>query len=282
MLSNLSRKEIRAKMQEIYKASKLPPPSYAKISLTMKQFREKLKNGYTFEDLADDYPKVALPDLTFEGDQRYDDLIKITSGMKYPKILLDIVGTNKEVAMAFSELDHEVATFHSKVNKRFEETYMKDFPYKNYNPALVDWDYLFKVHPTYRHNELKMYKEMYEEHDKEESKIHFDHILDLYEDEMQELHDRYDKEREFLEKREKFYTEEIERSYHFYEKLPSLTLKELFEMEPELYELVLDDLERKIETVGWDPTIELTPEQQKNEELARRALGVKSLPDLPI
>jgi len=61
-----------------------------------------------------------------------------------------------------------------------------------------------------------------------------------------------------------------------------LTLKELFEMEPELYELALDDLERKIETVGWDPSIELTPEQQKNDDLARRAWGLKSLPDVPI
>ena len=84
-----------------------------------------------------------------------------------------------------------------------------------------------------------------------------------------------------MEKRAEFYKEEIERSHDFFEKLPSMTLHDLFEMEPELKEMALDELERKIDTVGWDPNFELSAEQQKDDDLARRVLGLKSLPDLP-
>jgi len=228
MLSNLSRKEIRAKMQQLYKASKEPLPSFAKINFNIKQFREKLKNGYTFEQFAADYPKIDLPDLTFEGETRYDDLIKISSGTKYPKVLLDIIATNKESALAFSALDHELATFEEKIEQKFDETYLKEFPYKNFDDSKLDWDYLYKVTPEYRRSELQYYKEQIEKMDKEPNKITLDHIMDLYDDEIQAMLDLYDKEVKYLNKREKFYAEEMERTYDFYERLPSFDPQRAF------------------------------------------------------
>ena len=60
-----------------------------------------------------------------------------------------------------------------------------------------------------------------------------------------------------------------------------MTGYDLFEMDPELFELALDDFERKIDTIGWDPLVESTPEQQKEDEFVRNALGLRSLPELP-
>jgi len=279
MLTNLSRKEIRVRMQELYKKSMEAPPSFDKVFGTVKELRAKMKKGYTFDQLADDYPKVEFPDIVFEGETRYDDLIKITSDAKYPKLLLDIIGTDKETALAFSALDYELATFQDKFKQEFEEKYLKDIPYRNYDLSKLDWDYLFKVFPSYKRDELQRQKEWLEKDTS--SPVNLDHLFDLYDDQIQAIIDRYEKESELISKRVKFYKEELERTYDLFEKLPTLTLHELFEMEPELYELILDDLERKIETVGWDPIIELTPEQQKDEDLVRRAFGLKTLPDIP-
>jgi len=255
------------------------PPSFDKVFGTVKELRAKMKKGYTFDQLADDYPKVEFPDIVFEGETRYDDLIKITSDAKYPKLLLDIIGTDKETALAFSALDYELATFQDKFKQEFEEKYLKDIPYRNYDLSKLDWDYLFKVFPSYKRDELQRQKEWLEKDTS--SPVNLDHLFDLYDDQIQAIIDRYEKESELISKRVKFYKEELERTYDLFEKLPTLTLHELFEMEPELYELILDDLERKIETVGWDPIIELTPEQQKDEDLVRRAFGLKTLPDIP-
>jgi hypothetical protein len=280
MLTNLSRKEIRSKIQEIYRASKEPLPSLSKIDFSIKEFREKLKKGYTFDQFADDYPKIDLPDLTFEGEQRYDDLIKITSGTKYPKIILDMVATNKETALALTALDHQIATQDERFEQRLDELFPAEYKYKHIDESKLDWNYLLKVIPPNEKKALQVYKELYEKIKVPDYTV--DHVIDLYEDEIQAYMNIFKKEEQYLQKRFQFYTEELERSYDFYEKMPTMTLKDLFEMEPELYELALDDLERKIETVGWDPSIELTPEQQKHDDLARRALGLKSLPDIPI
>jgi len=52
MLVNLSRKEIRAKVQEIYKLSKEPSQSFSKIDFSSKELREKL-NSEGIETLMD-------------------------------------------------------------------------------------------------------------------------------------------------------------------------------------------------------------------------------------
>lgn len=84
-----------------------------------------------------------------------------------------------------------------------------------------------------------------------------------------------------MNERIEFYKQELERTHDLFEKLPTMTLNDLFEMQPEIYEFALDELERKLDTVGWDPHFELSPEQQKDDDLTRRALGLKSLPDVP-
>jgi len=99
--------------------------------------------------------------------------------------------------------------------------------------------------------------------------------------EAEEISNRYDKEAEFIERRIQSYQEEVDRTYEFYEKLPTMTGYDLFQMDPELFQLALDDFERKVDTVGWDPLFEPTPEQQKEEEFIKAALDLRSLPELP-
>eukprot|EP01091_Cochliopodium_minus_P007087 TRINITY_DN17024_c0_g1_i1.p1 TRINITY_DN17024_c0_g1~~TRINITY_DN17024_c0_g1_i1.p1 ORF type:complete len:278 (-),score=85.85 TRINITY_DN17024_c0_g1_i1:108-941(-) len=274
---NLTRTELKTKINELYKASKLPSLSESKVDFTSKQFREKLDKGYTWDQYIEDYghedAKYTLP-----GVPRYDDLIRNASGLRYPKPFLDLVGGSKETTTAFNQFDQALADLENNFDKQMEENFLQDMPYKNLDMSKLDWGYIYRNVPRYQHHYVDVIKESLDEVLPEPS---LDHILELFDEEEEEINKRFDKEAEFIQKRIDYYQEEVQRSYDFYEKLPTMTGYDLFEMDPELFQLALDDFERKIDTVAWDPLFEATQEQQKEDEFIKAALDLKTLPELP-
>lgn len=275
---NLSRQELKTKINELYKAALTATPSDTKLDFTPKQFREKVDKGYTWDQYINEFPHEEGAKYTLPGIQRFDDLIKNTSGYRYPKSLMDLVGGSKDATAAFNQFDQALSDFSGNVDKQIQDYYLQDVPFKNLDMSKLDWNYIYKNVPRYQHNYVDIIKESLDEPLPEPT---IDHVLELFDGESEEISQRYDREVEYLGKRIQSYQEEVERSYDFYERLPTMTGYDLFEMDPELFQLALDDFEHKIDTVAWDPLFEPTPEQQKEDEFIKAALDLRSLPDLP-
>jgi len=275
---NFTRQELKTKINDLYKAALVAPSNDTKLDFTPKQFREKVDKGYKWDQYISEFSNEEGGKYSLPGIQRYDDLIKTPSGYKYPKSLMELVGGSKDATSAFNQFDQALADFSNNVDKQIQDYYLQDLPFKNLDMSKLDWGYIYKNVPTYQHHYVDIIKESLDE---ELPSPTIDHVLELFDEESEEISKRYDKEVEYLGKRIQNFQEEVERSYYFYEKLPTMTGYDLFEMDPELFQLALDDFEHKIDTVAWDPLFEPTPEQQKEDEFVKAALDLRSLPDLP-
>ena len=274
---NLTRQEIKTKIHELYRAAREPLVVNNKADLSPKEFRQKIDQGYTWDQYVDDFGK-ARERFELPGIQRYDEHLKISSGRRYPRELLDLVGGSREAVSAFNSFDQAISDFSQNIEKETKDYFLKDIPYRHIDESKLDWNWIYKHVPRYQHHYVDLIKESLDEPVAQPT---FDHILELFDDEHEELLQRYDKYTEHIKTQIQCFEEEIQRTYDFYEKLPTMTAHDLFEMDPELFQLALDDFERKIDTVAWDPMIEPTPEQTKEDDFIKAAFDLKTLPELP-
>lgn len=245
--------------------------------LNLKEAFAKIKEGKTIDQVVEPLPKTEQMTV-LPGEKRFDDQISITSDFKYPAGLLQIVGADKDLVASFNEMDSELASFDSDIKKQIDEKILKGLQFKGEAPE-INWDHMMRIAPSFVKPQIEQMKNVQQNLNKIPE--NFEQLLLSYEAEYEEMFDVLEKDDQYIDERIQFFDEELQRTKDFYEKLPTLTVHEFCEMEPELYEMAIDELERKVNTVGWDPVIEPTQSQLDNEEHLKRVLGLRSLPEIP-
>ena len=181
---NLSRKEIRTKIHELYKAAREPVAIDNKLNYSPKEFRAKVDQGYTWDKYVDEFPRDDGARFELPGIQRHDDSVKISSGIRYPRGLLDLVGANKDTVNAFNQLDQALADFNLNFDNEIQQHFLRDFPLKNLDLSKLDWQFIYRHVPRYQHHYVDIVRETLDEPLAEPT---VDHVLELFDAEEEEI-----------------------------------------------------------------------------------------------
>lgn len=278
-MQSMTRKELKVAIDKTFESAKnlKSPMKPTSNKLNFKEMFAQLDEGKSIEEVVGPFPKTGTIQA-FPGEQRYDDQINVSSDFNYPVGLLQIVGGNKELVESFNEMDQEIATFRSDVYAQIDEKILKGLQFKGEKTEL-DWDNMMRISPSFMRPLVEQMKLAHES--VTEVPDNYDQLLLSFEKENEEILEVLEKDDKFIDERIASIDRELQRTKDFYDKLPTLTIHQFCEMEPELYELAVNELDRKVNTVGWDPIIELTPEQIEMEEHVKRVLGLRSIPELP-